>query len=143
MNYLQVDHIRFSDPSTKEHKAEIWKSNDAWGIKKTKETPTLIYIENISKNKVLGATNDCKVILQDFAEDNPKQLWKEMPFDTEDYFVLENFEIPMVLTAVSFDSLKIKGMIAMLEESNEVFLKTLLCTGCLITLRSKLNGYEG
>ena len=102
-----------------------------------------MYIENISKNKVLGATNDCKVILQDFAEDNPKQLWKEMPFDTEDYFVLENFEIPMVLTAVSFDSLKIKGMIAMLEESNEVFLKTLLCTGCLITLRSKLNGYEG
>ena len=114
-----INLIQFSDPSTKENKAEIWKSNDAWGIKKTKETPTLMYIENISKNKVLGSTSDCKVILQDFAEDNPKQLWKEMPFDTEDYFVLENFEIPMVLTAVSFDSLKIKGLIAVLEESNE------------------------
>ena len=108
------------DGITKKNKAEIWKSNDAWGIK-TIETRrrTLMYIENISKNKVLAATNDCKVILQDFAEDNPKQLWKEMPFDTEDYFVLENFEIPMVLTAVSFESLKIKGLIAMLEESNK------------------------
>ena len=108
------------DGITKKNKAEIWKSNDAWGIK-TIETPrrTLMYIKNISKNKVLGATNDCKVILQDFAEDNPKQLWKGMPFDTEDYFVLENFEIPMVLTAVSFESLKIKGLIAMLEESNK------------------------
>ena len=73
-----------------------------------------MYIENISKNKVLAATNDCKVILQDFAEDNPKQLWKGMP-DTEGYFVLENFELPMVLTAVSLNSLELKGLIAMQE----------------------------
>ena len=106
------------DGRTKKNKAEIWKSNDAWGIK-TIETPrrALMYIENISKNKVLGATNDRKVILQDFAEDNPKQLWKGMP-DIEGYFVLENFELPMVLTAVSFDSLEIKGLIAM-QESND------------------------
>ena len=109
-----INLIQFSDPSTKENKAEIWKSNDAWGIKKTKETPTLMYIENISKNKVLGSTSDCKVILQDFAEDNPKQLWKGMP-DTEGYFVLENFELPMVLTAVSLNSLELKGLIAMQE----------------------------
>ena len=75
-----------------------------------------MYIKNISKNKVLGATNDCKVILQDFAEDNPKQLWKGLPH-TEGYFVLENFQLPMVLTAVSLNSLEIKGLIAM-QESN-------------------------
>ena len=76
-----------------------------------------MYVANISKNKDLGATNDRKVILQDFAEDNPKQLWKGRP-DTEGYFVLENFELPMVLTAVSLNSLEIKGLIAM-QESNE------------------------
>ena len=66
-------------------------------------------ILNISKNKVLGITNDCKVILEDFAEDNynPKQLWKGEP-DTEGYFVLENSELPKLLTAVSTSSLEMK-----------------------------------
>jgi hypothetical protein len=70
-----------------------------------------MYIQNVSKSKVLAATNDCKVILQDFAEDNPKQLWKGRP-DTEGYFVLENCEIPLVLTAVSSCRLEIKGLIS-------------------------------
>ena len=43
----------------------------------------LIYIENTSKAKFLGATNDGKVILEDFEE----QPWKKVELDAEGEFV--------------------------------------------------------
>ena len=36
-----------------------------------------MYIENISNTKVLGATSDGEVILEDFEEDKAEQLWKK------------------------------------------------------------------
>ena len=73
----------------------------------------LIYIENTSKAKVLGATSDGKVILEDFEEGKAHQLWKKGELDAEDYFTLENSEVPKVLTAISESSLEIKGNITM------------------------------
>ena len=74
----------------------------------------LIYIENTSKAKVLGATSDGKVILEDFEEGKAHQLWKKRELDAEDYYLtLEKSEMPKVLTAVSESSLEIKGSITM------------------------------
>ena len=69
----------------------------------------LIYIENTSKAKVLGATSDGKVILEDFEEGKAHQLWKKGEVDTEDYFTLENSGVPKGLTATSESSMEIKG----------------------------------
>ena len=93
------------------NKAELWKSVDSW-IFKTKDDD-LIYIENTSKTKVLGATSDGKVILEDFEEGKAHQLWKKIELDAEDYFTLENSGVPKVLTAISERSLEIKGNINM------------------------------
>ena len=65
------------------------------------------------KAKVLGATSDGRVILEDFEEGKAHQLWKKRELDAEDYFTLENFGVPKVLTAISESSLEIKGSITM------------------------------
>ena len=77
-------------------------------IFKTKDDD-LIYIENTSKTKVLGATSDGKVILEDFEEGKAHQLWKKIELDAEDYFILENTGVRKVLTAISENILEIKG----------------------------------
>ena len=69
----------------------------------------LIYIENTSKAKDLGATSDGKVILEDFEEGKAHQLWRKGELDAEDYFTLENYGVPKVLTVISESSLEIKG----------------------------------
>ena len=132
------------------NKAKLWMSNDEWNLK-TKERdvatvphftlfqPTwdnLIYLENISRKKVLGITRAGEVIEEDFVEDKPGQLWKRGVPDAEGFFVLENSEFlrsdsdklgqglkwgqsesgddlmfhpEKVMTAISSSSLKIKG----------------------------------
>ena len=80
-------------------KTGLWKSVDSWTFKTKGDD--LIYIENTSKTKVLGATSDGKVILQNFEEGKAHQLWKKGELDAEDYFTLENFGVPKVLTAIS------------------------------------------
>ena len=75
----------------------------------------LIYIENASKAKVLGATSDGKVILEDFEGGNAHQLWKKGELDAKDYFTLENSGVPKILTAISESSLEIKGSITTYE----------------------------
>ena len=66
------------------------------------------------KAKVLGATSDGRVILEDFEEGKAHQLWKKRELDAEDYYLtLEKSEMPKVLTAVSESSLEIKGSITM------------------------------
>merc|ERR1712226_165296 len=89
-----------------ENKEGVWTSDDLW-IFKTKDDD-LIYVENTSKTKVLGATSDGKVILEDFEEGKAHQLWKKGELEAEDYFTLENSGVPKVLTAISESSLEIK-----------------------------------
>ena len=93
------------------NKAGLWKSVDSW-IFKTKDID-LILIENTSKTKVLGATSDGKVILEDFEEGKAHQLWKKGELDAQDYFTLENSGVPKVLAAISESSMEIKGNITM------------------------------
>ena len=72
----------------------------------------LIWIENTSKTKVLGAIKDGEVILEDSEDGNAQQLWRKGELDAEGYFALENSGVlPKVLTAISEDVLEIKGNI--------------------------------
>ena len=93
------------------NKAGIWKSDDLW-ICETKDHD-LIYIENTSNKKVLGATRKSKVILEDSEEGKAQQLWKKGKTDAQGYFTLENFGVPKVITATSESDLEIKGNITM------------------------------
>ena len=69
------------------NKKGLWTSDDEWNFK-TKDD--LIYIENISKGKVLGTTNDSEVILEVFKGDKAGQLWKKGMPNGEGYFTLTN-----------------------------------------------------
>ena len=88
----------------------FWTSDDVWNFK-TKDD--LIYIENISKAKVLGTTRGGKVIEEVFVEGKADQLWKKGKSDAEGYFTLENSDVSKVLTAVSESDLEIKGNITL------------------------------
>ena len=86
----------------------VWKSDDLW-IFKPKDDD-LIYIENTSKAKVLGATSDGNVIQEFLVEGKAEQLWKKGEPDAKGYFTLQNSGEPKVLTAISESSLEIKGI---------------------------------
>ena len=91
--------------------ADLWKSQDEWKFGKKGE---MYYIENVTKKKVLGTTNFGKVIEEDFEEDNlkPGQLWKKVdPVGptTEGDILLENSESTKFMTAISNNSIEIKG----------------------------------
>ena len=91
------------------NKAGLWKSVDSW-IFKPKDDE-LIYIENTSETKVLGATSDGKVIQEVFVDGKAGQLWKKGKPDAEGYFTLENSGVPKVITAITENGLEIKGNI--------------------------------
>ena len=88
----------------------FWTSDDVWNFK-TKDD--LIYIENISKAKVLGTANNSKVILEALKENKAGQLWKKGIPDANGYFTFENFEVPKVLTASFLGDLEIKGKLTL------------------------------
>ena len=111
------------------NKKGVWTSDDEWNFK-TKDD--LIYIENISETKVLGTVMiqlfghfTVKVILGDFIKDETRstfypyfyQLWKKGEPDAEGYYTLENYVwsrdygLPMIMTAISSQSLELKGNI--------------------------------
>merc|ERR1719362_985629 len=101
-----------------ENKEGVWTSDDLW-IFKTKDDD-LIYVENTSKTKVLGATSDGKVILEDFEDGKAHQLWRKGELDAENYFTLENSGVPKVLTAISESSLEINDQADESEEQNKL-----------------------
>ena len=118
------------------NKEGLWTSDDEWNFK-TKDD--FIYIENISKTKVLGTVLTStiglwtvEVILGDFIKDETRStfflkssaikffhhtLWKKGEPDAEGYFTLENYVwsrdygLPMIMTAISSKSLEVKGNI--------------------------------
>ena len=107
------------------NKEGLWTSDDEWNFK-TKDD--LIYIENISKTKVLGTVLTStiglwtvEVILGDFVKDETRSTfstrWKKGEPDAEGYFTLENYAwsrdygLPMIMTAISSKSLEVKGNI--------------------------------
>ena len=68
-----------------------------------------IRIENINKTKFLAATNDSKVILENFNKDKQRQFWKKGEPNAEGYFTLENVSVSNVMTATSSTSLELKS----------------------------------
>ena len=99
------------------NKAGIWKSTDLWTF--TTKDNDLIYIENTSTTKVLGATSDGKVIQEVFVADKAEQLWKKGKPDAEGYVTLESKKVllPMVLTVISETGLKIKGNLSEIDQT--------------------------
>ena len=88
----------------------IWHSNDKWNFKNFSDD-TMIYIENMSKNKVLGViSNDDEVIEEPMVKFKLGQLWEKGNADKEGSFILRNFESRMILTAISKNRLAIKGI---------------------------------
>ena len=73
----------------------------------------MIHIENVSEGKILGTSNEGKVILGALEEDRADQLWKKGEPDNEGYFSLENSQVPKLMTAISSRSLEIQGNITM------------------------------
>ena len=92
------------------NKSNIWKSNDEWSFKPAEGT--MVYIENVSKSKVLGTENDL-VIEEKFVENKREQIWeisKEGVANSESCFTLKNLATQKFLTAVSGKRLEVKGM---------------------------------
>ena len=83
-------------------------SDEDWNFR-SEDYTTKIYIENISKSKVLGTTSNRKVNLEDQKEYPllKDQLWKVGVPDNEGYFTLESGSKRKFLTAISSSSLEI------------------------------------
>ena len=95
-----------------ENKEGVWKSDDFWSFRPKDDG--WFYIHNSNKAKVLEASSDGKVILEDFKEGKVHQLWKKGEIDdAEDYFTLENSGVPKFLTAISESDLEIQGNITL------------------------------
>ena len=86
------------------NKANLWRSNEEWDFTFKEK---LVCIHNKLNNKVLETTIDGKVILKDAEEGKPEQLWKKR--SAQWHFTLENSKVPKVMTAISANSLEIKG----------------------------------
>ena len=93
------------------NKEGLWMSDDEWNFKTIRfiYQGELICIENINKTKVLGTKNNSKVILKNFEENKPEQLWKKGEPNAEGYFTLENYKVSKFMTATSSTSLELKG----------------------------------
>ena len=109
--WLRIIRLRYEGPSQLwkldgrilKNKANFWTSNDEWYFFNVRKMTFIT-----TKNKVLIAKNDGKVIQEDYEDCSFEQLWKTGKPDTEGYFTLENSKVPKVLTAISECSLEIK-----------------------------------
>ena len=96
-----------------QNKKGLWKSDDTWNFTSKGD---LIHIRNIKKEKVWGTTDDRKVILENFEDDEDGQLWKKGEPNKKGYFTLENHKVSKYLTATSLLSLtrlELKGNITL------------------------------
>ena len=74
----------------------IWQSSEQWNFQ---PKDGQIIVENTSKNKVLGIKDKDKVITEDFAINETKQLWMKEEADIEGFFKLKSFEFEKFLRA--------------------------------------------
>ena len=111
LNSFSAQRWKLDDDNLLKNKAGFWKS-----VKWTLKTRAggLVYIKNTRKPKVLGATDDGRVIEKFYIEGRNNQLWEKGEPDAQSYFTLENvenFAVPMFLTAISESDLEIRGNI--------------------------------
>ena len=94
------------DSTTLINKADTWQSKDEW---KFKAQGSMIYINNITKNMVLGTAYGDQVIQESFVKDEPGQLWEKGSVNDEGYFTIKNSMSTKFITATFRGSLKTKG----------------------------------
>ena len=87
------------------NKANLWKSTDEWNLR---AECSMVYVENISKNKFLGTFDD---VFHDetLLLNSVGQMWKKGIVTNEGYFTLLDTNSQKVLTASSSHCLEIKG----------------------------------
>ena len=78
------------------NKGGIWQSSEQWNFQPKYKK---IIIENTSKHKVLGIKDMDKVIKEDPAINETKQLWMKEESDIEGFFKLKSFESGKFLRA--------------------------------------------
>ena len=96
---------KLSDTSL-ECKANIWKSGETWSVVQKKNFE-YFQIKNTTKNKFLGVI-DGKVELVE-SSTGLFDLWKTWKKTKDGYFTIMNAHYKKVLTAISTDTLAIKG----------------------------------
>ena len=87
------------------NKGNDWQSNEEWNFI---TQGNMILIKNVSKKQVLGISTNAIVIEKDEDQDDSTQLWKKGKPDAEGFFILENSQFPMVMTAMSSNTIKIQ-----------------------------------
>ena len=112
---LDVNQVLFSDPSEfwklqdnnkLINRGNDWKSNEVWNFT---TQGNMILIENVSERKVLGISTNNIVIKKDEDQDDSTQLWKKGKPNAEGFFILENSEFPMVMTAMPGNTIIVRS----------------------------------
>ena len=112
-NYCSDKNQRWKlDGNKLKNKEGLWKSDDLWNFKFRDDG--LLYIENISKTKVLASYGNL-VICEVFVEGKDTQLWKKGEPDAGGFFTLGflDHEEPNVITAISATGLENQGIITL------------------------------
>ena len=89
------------------NKTSLWRSDDDWNFRNNDDGT--IFVQNTSKNIVLGTTDDDNVIEEIFEENELGQRWKKSKPTAEGFFTLENMYSEKVMTAISDISVIVKG----------------------------------
>ena len=93
----------------------LWESDHEWTFIAKKKK--MICIEEVSSTKVLGASSDGKVNLEEFIVGKAQQLWKKGKPDAKGYFTLENHKVTKtgkrILTGISSGILQVKSNITL------------------------------
>ena len=86
--------------------ANLWTPNDELEVEfKTK----YILIRNSSNTKVLAVRNEPDLVEEDFEEGKDEQLWTREDSNTDGFFTLKNLKVQKYLTAVSENTLQVRG----------------------------------
>ena len=88
------------------NKLSMWKSDDCWALNPLRgRKGNQFYIENTSKDQVLGLVDGNVELVQD----GRGQAWEKGEPNTEGYFTLTNLASQKVLSAVSEGCLTVEG----------------------------------
>ena len=94
-------------------------SYDQWNFEN--KTNLIHIIENTSKSKVLGTTSDGEVIEEDFDGNRTEQLWVKGEPNNEGYFTVATSESKLLLSAISSESLQVKGISNLYGSSSTIY----------------------
>ena len=122
--YLISDKLWKLDKTLKlTNKANLWVSDGSWTFV---EEGGMILIKDSLENKVLGITENGKLILDFFDDNDYGQLWMKGEENNEGYFTLKHYESDKYLTAVPLNNLELKGNYKLIDILPHLYLITIL-----------------